>query len=252
MHPINKFLYYFGFLLVRDRHKIGIPKKFLKEYRKNFRALKKNQDGIPIFSEMRYDVGDTLGAHPIFYINQECLFAASQLSRLKPERILDIGSYRWFILGLLAHYKVVTLDVRKRPPLMENESVVTSDAKNINLPDNSFDTVVSLSSLEHFGLGRYGDEFDTQADKKAFKEMIRVLKPGGHIVFTTHLTRATPSIVYNVHRNYDIQAIRNFCAQLECVDEKFYSHAIGNFCLFEQITTKPGKWDIYCGCWRKP
>jgi ubiquinone/menaquinone biosynthesis C-methylase UbiE len=94
---------------------------------------------------------------------------------MDPSNILDIGSYRHFILGLLSHYEVTTLDIRERKSNLVNENIVTCDAKALLFADNSFDSVLSLEALPHFGLCRYGDEFDLDADIKAFNEMIRVL-----------------------------------------------------------------------------
>jgi len=246
--PINKLFSVFGFKISRVRGKKNIPKEFMIKYKRNLTALKKNPGSFNIFRELRYDVG----VHPESSVDYECAFAARHISRLNPKKILDIGSYRHFILGMLSGFQVTTIDVRNRKPISSNETVVTCDAKNLNLPDNSFDTVVSLCTLEHFGLGRYGDEFDLDADKKAFKEMIRVLKPGGYLIFTTGITRAQPSIAFNANRNYGYDMIRAFCEDLICVGEKFYSHKIKDFCLLEEVTKEPNLWDTYCGCWKKP
>ncbi len=219
----------------------------MANYERNLAELKKDPCGFDVFREPRYDVG----VHPEGVIDYECGFAAIIISKFNPKNILDIGSKRHFLLGLLAHFQVTTIDVRSRRPISDNEVVIVYDAKNLNLPDNSFDVVVSLSALEHFGLGRYGDEFDLDADKKAFKEMIRVLKPGGHLIFTTTITRAQPSIAFNAHRIYSYEMIRRFCASLTCIEEKFYSHKIKDFCSFEEVTTEPKVYDVYCGCWEK-
>ena len=112
----------------------------------------------------------------------------------KPANILDIGSYRHFILGLLAHYNVTTVDIRCRKSILENETIVTCDAKALQSSDNYFDAVVSLECLPHLGLLRYGDDFDLDGDIKAFKEMIRVLKPGGLLIFSTAITGGEPSL----------------------------------------------------------
>jgi SAM-dependent methyltransferase len=57
--------------------------------------------------------------------------------------------------------------------------VRSMDALNIEYPDNSFDIVFSLSSIEHFG---------QPADiRRAAAEMGRVVKPGGHLVIVTEL-----------------------------------------------------------------
>ena len=224
-----------------------IPEEFVKAYNHNLRELRRNSRGFSISEEIRYDVG----THPENFTDYECAVATYHINRLNPKNILDIGSYRHFILGLLAHFKVTTIDIRDRKTISNNEVVVTGDAKNLDLPDNSFDAVMSLCTLEHLGLGRYGDEFDVDADKKAFQEMIRVLKPGGHLIFTTTITRAQPCLAYNAHRIYSYEMLRAFCDNLICIEEKFYSHRIQGFCSWEEFTTEPNVWDVYCGCWQK-
>jgi SAM-dependent methyltransferase len=218
-----------------------------ERYNRQWEALKRGPRGFEVFQEPV----DEPEAHPENFIDCECAFAAGHIQRVKPQRILDVGSYRHFILGLLAHYPVTTIDVRHRNTAGESEVLVTCDAKKLTLPDDSFDLVLSLCTLEHLGLGRYGDEFDLEADRKAFSEMIRVLKPGGHLVFTTTITRANPSIAFNAHRIYNHQMLRAFCVGLTCAEEKFYSHQKGDFCALEEVIDKPKWWDVYCGCWKK-
>jgi SAM-dependent methyltransferase len=224
-----------------------IPREFMANYERNLAELQKDPRGFSIFRALAYEVG----VHPEDFKDAECGFATYHISRFNPRSILDIGSYRYFVLGMLAHYQVTTVDIRSRKPISGNEVIITCDAKNLGLPDSFFDVVISLCALEHFGLGRYGDEFAVDADKKAFKEMIRVLKPGGRLIFTTTITRAQPSIAFNTHRIYDYEMIRRFCADLTCIEEKFYNRKIEDFCSLEEVTTKPGAFDVYYGCWGK-
>jgi len=224
-----------------------IPKEFSKIYNRNLARMKKGSGPFVIFREPLFE----RGVHPENFIDYECSFAAHRIRQAKPQKILDVGSYRHFILGLLANFPVTTIDLRRRKPISENEVVLTCDAKKLDLPDHSFDLVVSLCALEHFGLGRYGDEFDLEADKKAFGEMIRVLKPGGRLIFTTTITGAQPAIAFNAHRIYNYRMLKAFCAGLTCLEEKFYSHKAKGFCPLEEITTEPKWWDVYMGCWEK-
>ena len=219
----------------------------MARYNQHFAQIKKEPGDFAVYKGLRYDVG----SHPKSFIDYQCEFAAYHISKLNPAKILDIGSYRYFIIGLSSHFQVTTMDVREREAISANEIVVVGDAKKLDLPDNEFDAVLSLCTLEHMGLGRYGDEFDLEADKKAFKEMIRVLKPAGHIIFTTSITRAKPSIVFNAHRIYGYEMIRELCGNLICVEEKFYSSKIKDFCRRGEITGKPETWDVYLGCWKK-
>lgn len=47
-----------------------------------------------------------------------------------------------------------------------------------------FDIVTAVSSIEHVGLGRYGDPISPDGDKKAVEEIKRIVKPGGKIIIT--------------------------------------------------------------------
>jgi SAM-dependent methyltransferase len=223
------------------------PREFRAEYQRGLAKFKKNPGGFVIFREPVWE----RGVHPENFLDYECSFAALHIGRANPGKILDVGSYRHFILGLLAHFSITTIDVRQRKAILRNETVITGDAKELNLPAQSFDLVLSLCAVEHFGLGRYGDEIDPRADQKAFAEMVRVLKPGGRLVFTTTITRAQPSIAFNAHRIYSHEMLRSFCAGLMCVEEKFYSHKLQGFCSPEEVTADPKWWDVYLGCWEK-
>jgi len=247
MHPVNKILSKVGLRLTHASESIEIPAKFRKQYDLRLETLLKESRGFKVFRDFQYDAGD----HPQSYMDFECEFAARHLRSSNPATVLDIGSYRLFVLGVLAGYRVTTLDVRPRDSHLENETIVTSDAKQLDIPSDSFDMVVSLCTLEHFGLGRYGDEFDLDGDTKAFNEMVRVLKPGGRLVFSTTVTRSTPSLAFNAHRIYNHGMIRTFCEKLECVEEGFFSNEMGGGCAQEQVTDKPATWDVYCGCWVK-
>ena len=202
------------------------------------------------WSVLRYALFDA-GEHPEGYTDYECRFAAWHLRAAAARRVLDVGSYRHFVLGLSAGCQVTALDVRPRASGLATETVVTGDARRLDLPDASFDAVVTLSSVEHFGLGRYGDEVDLAADSAAAAEMRRVLRPGGMLVVTTTLTRGAPVLAFNAHRIYDRAAARALGGDLKLADERFFSRPLGRECAFAEVSDAPGEWDVYCGCWVK-
>ncbi len=248
MPAMNSLLSTLAWRVSRAANAFRIPGDFKKAFARHLAAARKNHRGFRVFRQRVYEGG----AHPYCYIDFECVFAAQHIAARRPTTILDVGSYRYFLLGLLSCARVTTLDVRERAPAFENEIVLTGDAKRLNLAADTFDAVVSLGSLEHFGLGRYGDAFDLDADLAAFQEMVRVLRPGGVLVFSTTITRADPQIVFNAHRIYSHAMIRSMCRGLELVEERFFSHRLGRFCALEHISKTPRVWDIYCGCWTKP
>jgi len=211
MNFINKLLSLFGINVIRTR--IKPPEEFMEKYNEYLNLSRSNKRGFKVTEALRYG----MGAHPVSYKDIECGYASAQLYNLQPELVLDIGSYRHFIIGLLSQYKVTTIDVRERKPITDNETVVTCDAKNLELSDESFDAVVSLCAVEHFGLARYGDAFDLDGDIKALKHMSRVLKKGGSLIFSTAVTRHEPTLAFNAHRIYTVDMIRELCSGLECV-----------------------------------
>ncbi|OLE57514.1 MAG: hypothetical protein AUI36_14575 [Cyanobacteria bacterium 13_1_40CM_2_61_4] len=248
MNPINTLLSLAGLRLSRRPKAEAVPDAFVREYRAALARLRANAPSWSIYEHFYHEAGP----HPDHYRDRECAFAAGHLATIRPDTVLDIGSYRLFVLGMLASYRVTTIDVRPRDPLSPRETVLTCDAKALDLPDESFDAVVSLCALEHFGLGRYGDAFDLHADSKAMREMRRVLKPGGYLILTTNITGARPAIVFNAHRVYSHGHLGELCEGLEPVEERVFNPRENRFVALDAMDTPPGDYDIYMGCWRRP
>jgi SAM-dependent methyltransferase len=250
MHPVNKILYQLGVMVQKTRANVLIPPAFHRAYLEGLAAVRRHARGAgaQVYIEERYEDG----GHPESFIDHECAFASRHLQRIGAQRTLDVGSYRHFILGLLAHARITTIDVRPRSPISPNEEVITCDAKALALATGTFDAVVALCAIEHFGLGRYGDAFDLDADARAMREMARVLTPGGRLIFSTTITSGPPQIVFNAHRIYSYDQIQAMCDGLTLEDEVFFSHARGGPVPQRAVSGAPEVWDVYMGCWRKP
>ena len=65
---------------------------------------------------------------------------------------------------------------------------------------NSFDCVVTFSSIEHSGLGRYGDPLDPNGDLKTMECIYNNLKKNGKLIWGAPVGK--DAVVWNVHRIY--------------------------------------------------
>ena len=96
------------------------------------------------------------------------------------QRILDVGccgSKLPIELAKLGH-EVYGIDVGIYPD-QKVFAFVQGDIRQMPFDDEFFDVVTAVSTVEHIGLGRYGDPIASDGDKEAMGEMRRVLKRGG-------------------------------------------------------------------------
>lgn len=79
---------------------------------------------------------------------------------------------------------LVGVDARAQERQTNGFSMVQGDAMDASLfPPNSFDRIVLLGALEHFGLGFYGDAEDPFGDVRAMQNVATWLRPGGFVYF---------------------------------------------------------------------
>ena len=141
-------------------------------------------------------------------------WAARIVAETKPVKHIDISSSLYFSGIVSAFVPVEFYDYRPANLLLSN-----LESKEGNLLSLSFETgsVASLScmhTVEHVGLGRYGDSIDPDGDKKACAELSRVLAPGGSLIFVTPVGRES-MIEFNAHRIYSYEAVLGLFPNLE-------------------------------------
>lgn len=112
-------------------------------------------------------------------------FVLSNLPQ-RAKRILDVGCTEGYLAIQLASlgFSVYGIDVRNYVLSHPNFHFVRDDITNTPFPNEYFDVVLALSSIEHVGLGHYGDPMHGQGDFRAIKEIYRVLKKGGTLIMS--------------------------------------------------------------------
>ena len=113
----------------------------------------------------------------------------------------DIGSR---LDGFIAHLlvsgiDVTMIDVREFPAEVEHLYTIVDDATSLHqIPDESIASMSALCSLEHFGLGRYGDPVNPDSCFQCFDNIQRKLKKDGRLYISVPVGRER--VEFNAHR----------------------------------------------------
>ena len=136
------------------------------------------------------------------------LWAAKLINKSGIKNHFDIGSrIDGFIAHLLAMDIDVTLiDIREFPTEIEHLHTLVDDATNLAQVENeSIESMSALCSLEHFGLGRYGDPIDPEACFKCFKKIQDKICKGGNLYISVPVGKER--LEFNAHRVFYAETI---------------------------------------------
>lgn len=144
---------------------------------------------------------------------------ASGLSR--GAHVLDVGSVEsTFALSLASlGYDTIALDFRPYPFTHRKLEVVTAKVEEWDGPARPLDAVFSISTIEHLGVGAYGEDPSAATlDRLAVERFKRWLRPGGVFVLTA------PYGVWGVdelERTYDAEHLDRLLEGWEVTDRRF-------------------------------
>ena len=138
----------------------------------------------------------SLGAY--FFQDQ---IAARWVYENKPARHVDIGSrIDGFVGNLAVFQEVEVIDIRPLPHTLRNIRFRQLDLMREIPPEwvGSTDSLSCLHTIEHFGLGRYGDELDPVGYLKGLAQMKQIVSPGGRFLLSTPV--GPQRVEFNAHR----------------------------------------------------
>jgi len=137
---------------------------------------------------------------------------------LEPSRshLLDFGCVEDLLpMHLCAlGYRVTGLDFRPYPFRHERFDFIHADILSWEPPSDHFDSAISISTIEHVGLGAYGDPRASDGDKIAVAKLLRAVKPGGRLFLTVPAGRA---VTTSRMRIYDAPRLRELIPNAEIV-----------------------------------
>ena len=131
-------------------------------------------------------------------------WAARILSKTKPKKHIDISSTLSFSSIISAFIPTEFYDYRPAKLFLSNFKSKSGDLLKLPFKDNSVESLSCMHTIEHIGLGRYGDKIDPEGDLKAIKELIRVLKSGGDLFIVVPIGYPQ-RVCFNAHRIYEAE-----------------------------------------------
>jgi hypothetical protein len=141
------------------------------------------------------------------------------LRDIKPERHLDISSTLHFVSHLSAFLPVVFYDYRPADLALDQLEVGQADLTALPFDDNSIESISCMHTIEHVGLGRYGDALDPDGDLKSIWELQRVTAKGGSLLLVVPVGEKS-RIQFNAHRVYQPEWIVEQLPELQL--QEFY------------------------------
>ena len=210
-----------------------------KSFKKRFEISEK--EVLPCLDDNTANTG--FDRHYVYHV----AWAARKVKEINPPVHIDFSSSLYFCTTVSAFVPVRFYDFRPAVLGLSNLESVAGDLTKISFADNSVDSLSCMHTIEHVGLGRYGDPVDYDGDLKAIAELKRVVKPGGSLLFVTPVGK--PKIVYNAHRIYAYEQVLEYFSGFELKEFSLVPDdpAVGG--LIPGATKEMSdKQDYGCGC----
>src|SRR6187399_2658509 len=144
---------------------ISFPKKIIRffEYLGELSKFKKNNDQrfVVRIKDIYPCLKDKIVRTPFdHHYTYHPAWAARILASTRPEYHVDISSILYFGSMVSAFIPVRFYDYRPAQLQLSNYSAGFADLKKLDFESNSIPSISCMHTIEHIGLGRYGDELD--------------------------------------------------------------------------------------------
>lgn len=156
---------------------------------------------IKNISPVLSDKNDLAGSIKDHYFLQD-IHVARKIYFHNPKNHLDIGSrIDGFVAHLAIFRKVEVFDIRCLPNKIDKN--ITFNKVDINKVPNEYmkkyESVSCLHTIEHIGLGRYGDEININGHFEAIDNITKLVKNKGYLYLSVPIGYST-KVHFNMHR----------------------------------------------------
>ena len=183
------------------------------------------------------------------YFHQD-LLVASLIHARNPARHIDIGSrIDGFVAHVAAFRNIEVMDIRALDGVgHRNISFIRANLmEQGGTESNMTDSVSCLHAIEHFGLGRYGDPLDPDGYLKGFRNIVRMLRPGGTLYISFPIGRAN-EVHFNAHRVFHPRDIFGWAADPGCLRLERFDFVDDGGGLHTDVDVRSVDLDVSYGC----
>lgn len=165
--------------LVFARFLRDLPK--LRRYLQDLNSFQSSGGKVDRWSIHLHEDSEFAGDASGHYFWQDLVVAQWVLAQNK-KLVADIGSrLDGYVSHVASSQKVFFIDIRPIKKAIPNVEYMKEDILNYK-SKKRFEIVTSLHTLEHIGLGRYGDPIDPIGHIKAFSSLAKITLPKGQLV----------------------------------------------------------------------
>ena len=175
-------------------------------------------------------------------------WAARILAETKPERHTDISSSLYFSGIVSAFIPIDFYDFRPANLGLSNLNSKEGNLLSLPFADNSVKSLSCMHTIEHIGLGRYGDKIDANGDIKAIEELKRVMAKNGNLLIVLPIGEKA-IIEFNAHRIYTYEQVISLFEGLTLKEFSLIPEDEVKGGLIRNASPKQVKGEKYaCGC----
>ena len=221
-------LYYWYFNNTVPENTITWSNKYLTEFISRF-TLENIRKGI--HGRESYINGAKLHLHAF----------EKYIDSIKNKKVAIIGSqYPWIeaILVNCGAKEVTTIEYNV--PICDHNIINAISYNDFCNSSEKYDSIVSYSSIEHSGLGRYGDPLNPNGDIETMEQIYKSLNEGG--LCFLGLPVGKDAIVWNAHRIYGEMRLK--LIYLDKFKELEWIGCDKNYIYICPILSNNPKWDM--------
>ena len=151
----------------------------------------------------------------------EIPFMYKNLNLKEGSDILEIGCVDSKVCIELASlgYKVTGYDLRDYGFSHPNFKFIKGDFLKNDFPNEYFDAVIAISTIEHCGIEVYGSNRISDGDQKVINEIFRIFKKKGRLALTVPFGLKGQN---DFCRVYDIESLQLLLKGFNIIEEKYF------------------------------